>query len=347
MLESIGLITTDRTGRITVSFDGADNLQQTLDDLNSTLSLLNDLLLGLPPGTTIDLNVNGIAELNAGIIALRELRALVQSPISPDFDISDKFLSSRRFAPASGSINDLTSPPAGANRTAGGTTARAPQSLNLGSAPAVAEPVQATIIYDADTSQAEAERDELVADTNATTATMTIDGDEVQALRALGNAIDAANRSRGTVAIDGNVNPFYADINAINGRVLATAYVNVVAQQVGDFAGGLFRHGGVIPRAANGMVVGAAEVGPERFDFPGGGGFTAMTPGLYAAPRGTYIHTAPATRSMGLDRGSGISLTIPIYGNVYGIDDLTEKVTREIVPALVDAMNQQRRALGI
>jgi hypothetical protein len=75
--------------------------------------------------------------------------------------------------------------------------------------------------------------------------------------------------------------------------------------------------GGVAGYAGGGTVIRAGEVAPEWIDHPGGG-MRAMTDGLYAVPRGSYVNTAPA--SPGLAAAGGMSLTLNFFGSVGGSD---------------------------
>jgi hypothetical protein len=122
----------------------------------------------------------------------------------------------------------------------------------------------------------------------------------------------------------------------LNGRT-ATTYIDTVYRTIGAPAIGL---GGVAGYATGGVVAEMAEWGPELLHFPTGGVALAPTRGMYTVPQGTYVDTAPTTATKML---GGVNVTVNVRGNVYGIDDLTLEVTRQMVPALERAAAEYRR----
>jgi hypothetical protein len=155
------------------------------------------------------------------------------------------------------------------------------------------------------------------------------------------NANDNASRVIATVS---------GALAALNGRT-ATTYINTVYtttyQTVGSPGGMFFGHGGVVDSYATGGVVAEmGEWGPEMLHFPNGGVAMARTPGIYAVPQGTYVDTAPATAAKVQSLSGGINVTINVAGNV-GVDDLTEQVTRQLVPAIQRAASQHMRSYGL
>lgn len=60
MAESIGLITTDKEGNITVNFDNADTLKDAVDRLTESLDELTRVLGGIPPSVTTHVSVTGV-----------------------------------------------------------------------------------------------------------------------------------------------------------------------------------------------------------------------------------------------------------------------------------------------
>jgi hypothetical protein len=130
-------------------------------------------------------------------------------------------------------------------------------------------------------------------------------------------------------------------LNNLNGQV-ATTYVQTIALQAKQM--GL---GGVAGYADGGVVAKMAEWGPEMLHFPNGGIVVAQTPGIYSVPQGTYVDTAPATAAkMQSVSGGGVNVVINVAGSV-GVDDLTEQVTRQLVPAIQRAASQHMRSYGL
>jgi hypothetical protein len=78
--------------------------------------------------------------------------------------------------------------------------------------------------------------------------------------------------------------------------------------------------------------------------FRDGGMAMAWNRGYYNIPDGTYVDTAPATAHK-LNRNGGVNVVINVAGSV-GVDDLSEQVSRQIVPAIQRAMREHERSLG-
>jgi hypothetical protein len=93
--------------------------------------------------------------------------------------------------------------------------------------------------------------------------------------------------------------------DAINAVHSTTAYVNVIT------TGGLNAVGNPKARGGytDGMLTLMAEQGPEALRFPDGSFGMANTKGVYVAPVGTFVFTAPKTKDM----FAGIDGPIPAY----------------------------------
>lgn len=110
---------------------------------------------------------------------------------------------------------------------------------------------------------------------------------------------------------------------------------------------GIGAYNGGVPGYANGGAVRSwlAEIDPEIVHLAGGGVALARSKGIYDVPRGSYVSTAPATRS--LMAMGGPTIQVIVQGNIYGMDDLTEQVTRELTPALVAAFESHYAGYGV
>ena len=133
-------------------------------------------------------------------------------------------------------------------------------------------------------------------------------------------------------------------LNALDGRT-ATTYVRTV--NYGGGSGMAEAHGGIAGYAFGGNVVPirAAEVGFETAHFPTGGTATLPQDGFYNVPQGTYIEPHNSARFSG--GGNGITVQIAVHGNIYGIGDLAEQVTAQIVPAISEATGTRFREQGV
>src|SRR5690606_41988808 len=88
------------------------------------------------------------------------------------------------------------------------------------------------------------------------------------------------------------------------------------------------------------MGRGLLERGQAGLELPHlatGGVLPLPRPATYSAPRGTYVEPA---NSVGPRSTGGISVHVTVQGNVYGIDDLTAAVTRQLAPALADEFSR-------
>jgi hypothetical protein len=121
-----------------------------------------------------------------------------------------------------------------------------------------------------------------------------------------------------------------AAVNALNGAH-ATATITTVVETITKNT--LFAHGGVVGGYDDGGVVARmAEAGPELLHFRDGGTGWAMTDGLYATQRGTFVTPAPASKSALHRSGDGgFTLINPVF-NIY---PATGDVQREFTAALV------------
>lgn len=159
------------------------------------------------------------------------------------------------------------------------------------------------------------------------------------------------------ITVTSNAGDTYAELsgivsllNGLDGRTV-TYYVNEARTgiSVGSPNGPSITpiqqgSGGVVGYAAGGAVVAElAEYGPELVHLAGGGTALAGRRGMYSVPLGSYVETAPMTR---LSAIGGPTVNVTVAGNVYGIDDLTEAVTRQLVPAMELAFADHYRSLG-
>jgi hypothetical protein len=185
---------------------------------------------------------------------------------------------------------------------------------------------------------------------------LAVNTDAVSKIQLASGNLDTWDASSGNAAIEasdnasGKIASVSGALSALNGKT-ATTYINTVYtttyQTVGSPGGMFFGHGGVVDNYATGGVVAEmGEWGPEMLHFPNGGVAMARTPGIYSVPQGTYVDTAPATAAKVQSLSGGINVTINVAGSV-GVDDLTEQVTRQLVPALQRAASQHMRSYGL
>lgn len=176
---------------------------------------------------------------------------------------------------------------------------------------------------------------------------------------------DVGNLASNLETLDGKHATVYADLNdaasaslkfisdtldGLNGKsAFVTVYQNTVGsvQSVANQLNGSGAYNGGVVGYANGGAVRAmlAEIDPEIVHLAGGGVALARSKGVYDVPRGSYVSTAPATRS--LMAMGGPTIQVIVQGNVYGMDDLTEQVTRELTPALVAAFESHYAGYGV
>ena len=161
----------------------------------------------------------------------------------------------------------------------------------------------------------------------------------------VGSLIAGLDSATATVSINANAANAYAEIanmQAYNGSVLATTYVNIVTRAVGSSLSSQ-RHGGIPGYAGGGVLFEGGEAGAELAYFAGGGVALLPTHGLYSAPSGTYI--SPANANSGITYG-GTTVNVTVQGNVYGIDDLTTQVAAQMAPALAEVATTHYREQG-
>jgi hypothetical protein len=152
----------------------------------------------------------------------------------------------------------------------------------------------------------------------------------------------------------GEVQTLQDQLNAIAGQYdisISTTYTTH-GTPGGDTGGGVevgsHALGGVAGYAGGGAVrAELAEYGPEMVRFSGGGAAMAWDRGVYDVPRGAYVNTAPATRSLEPLTAPKIELHLHVGGSVVGVSQITEHVTRELVPALVQAVNTHYQGHGV
>jgi hypothetical protein len=118
--------------------------------------------------------------------------------------------------------------------------------------------------------------------------------------------------------VEGRLSRVLALLNAMDGRSVTT-YVTTVGIDGGSLAaaGRAALHGGVIDGyAGGGIVIEAAEAGPELLRYPGGPNVLAVNHDYYSVPRGTSVLPAPATRDL-TDRAQGGGNGPTYYGPVF------------------------------
>lgn len=121
-------------------------------------------------------------------------------------------------------------------------------------------------------------------------------------------------------------------INQLDGRSVLT-YVTTTYRSTGIMGAQAYEHGGTakLTEAAHGLTATlVGERGPELLMLPGG----------------AQVMNTEATGSRTGNWGGG-NIVINISGNVYGMDDLTEQVTRELVPAIQRAAGIHRKGYGL
>ena len=178
---------------------------------------------------------------------------------------------------------------------------------------------------------------------DALSATTTIGADKSgfdEAVAQVSAAMWVVDNMSATVAIRGDASHamgVIANMSLYNGRTLATTYVDVVSRDLRSGSGAIAR------RATGGFVnedmTLVGELGPE----------------LVSLPRGSYVHTnAETMRMMNSGKSSGqrqggtsgrTEVAVTFTGNFYGSnrEELDEWADGHLVPALVDAINDERR----
>ena len=122
--------------------------------------------------------------------------------------------------------------------------------------------------------------------------------------------------------VGADTSDFWDHIHGLDGAHVGSVWVDVLAAYSApllpyqDPNYGLYggRLGGVVPGyASGGTIARLAEAGPEILDFPNGGRGVAPTDGVYSVPVGTFVHTAPASKAMGLGATRTYIHNGPIY----------------------------------
>nr|MBA2707159.1 hypothetical protein [Gemmatimonadaceae bacterium] len=185
------------------------------------------------------------------------------------------------------------------------------------------------------------------------TTTATADANNTPALTAISGATGTLNTwgaSSGTASVNaadnasGVIGGAIGLLDAYDGRTVM-AYVGTTYYSIGAPGGMFFGHGGVAGYADGGVVARMGEWGNELLHYPQGGIAITRGDGLYSVPRGTYVDTAPATQAKLSDMTGGITVNLTINGSV-GVSDITEQVTRELVPAIQRAASLHRRSFA-
>jgi hypothetical protein len=161
-------------------------------------------------------------------------------------------------------------------------------------------------------------------------------------------ALNALDGQTATVTIlannlaSGAIAAAQAALNALDGRT-ATTYVRTVSS--GVTYGPNERMGGVPGFEQGGVTFYGGEGNrPELARFANGG--------VGLVPHEGFWNVPPATRIVpnnGNDYGAGggLSVQIDVHGNIYGIGDLAEQVSAQIVPAIAEATGTRFREQGV
>lgn len=159
----------------------------------------------------------------------------------------------------------------------------------------------------------------------------------------VGSSLAGLDAASATVMIYGNADDAYADIadiQAYNGTILATSYMDIVTRYSSS-GSPTMAHGGVVEEyASGGVVIRAGEVGEEIAHFPMGG--TALLPrdGLYNVPAGTYISPHNAVSGYG-------GITINFNGSFYGSNrqELDEWAEQSLLPTIGEVIDERWEGL--
>src|SRR5690606_2524877 len=137
-------------------------------------------------------------------------------------------------------------------------------------------------------------------------------------------------------------------LGLLDGRTAIT-YIRTMYEQYGTvpgYVGPTMANGGVVDGYADGgVVIRAAEVGPEILHYANGG--TAVMPydGLYSVPVGSYISPAHASAS----RIGGAGVTIDFSGAVFHNTSRAEMnawAREDFVPMIERSFEDRRTGMG-
>lgn len=188
-----------------------------------------------------------------------------------------------------------------------------------------------------------------LATLNGATATVFIEATDnaTAVIQDVGSSLGGLDAASATVMMYGNADDAYADISDLqtyNGTVLATSYVDIVTR-FSSIGSPTAMSGGIIDEYASGGYVAArlGEAGGELLHLASGGYAYAPGDGLYMTPLGSYVSPAPSSP----DGYGGISVSVTVQGNVYGVDDLIEATTRAVAPALAEVATKAFREQGV
>jgi hypothetical protein len=225
---------------------------------------------------------------------------------------------------------------------------------------------QILISVDGDIEAANAAFEEIfghAAEWDSTDVTATLGADNSAALARTEEAqsgVDTFGRSTGTATISVNDNASGVIQGAINligdfasrsSSATITTYVNTVYQTFGS-PGTRLQTGGIVHRAGGGGIYEepipfiGGEAGFELVKRAGGGGMAVLpSRGVYQGQQGDMVFNNEASKSM-VAAGAlgGLTVTIPIYGDVIGEDGFAERMADRVAQALEVAV--QRRHSG-
>jgi len=132
-------------------------------------------------------------------------------------------------------------------------------------------------------------------------------------------------------------------LGSLNGREAIT-YITTVNRTVSSDISRGKALGGVVGYANGGIPAELAEWGTERLHFANGGTALVHNRGIYEVPPNTYVSPNNAVGNGG---SGGLMVQIDVHGNIYGIGDLAEQVTAQIVPAISEATGTRFREQGV
>lgn len=364
MLVQMGLIEEKANGEYVLNMDASGAISE-IDQLNRTIGDLIDVLDNglLDKSYTVNIDADtSQADATVRDWATQGYTGGYMPEIPVDADT----------APAQQSINELTDGTAGAAYTVpvDANTGPAAASISAFEPPVINVPVEFTsalgggllgaaqdavsalslpeiTIPAPDTSVANAAIDSVeanLADLDGNTAMTYINvlDSATATILDVGSLIAGLDAASATVNINANAADAYATIEAMqayNGTVLSTSYVDIVTRRVGDPRAAML--GGVVEEyALGGVTIRAGEVGAEIAHFPMGGTAVLPTDGFYNVPVNTYV--SPYN---GGSNAAGGGINVTFTGNFYGSNrqELDEWASQRLVPQLRQVLQTEKQ----
>lgn len=342
----------------TVNTEGLTAAQSELDMLNTTLGHLIDTLSGDELGTyqlKIDVDTTGIEEAVGWVgEGLGDITLPVDADTAP-FENSVAFVGENIppvEVPVTLSLGEMVSGAAGfVGDAVGGALGGIPE-VTVAVTQTGAEETQAALDEVTASAQAIPEAEILnviIMGANEGTASLNAVTAAAQAIpeaellnvivMGAGEAVAALNAvAYAAASIPESVSTTITTNRVTTNRVTTNRTVNLGSNN-NVMPGG--RHGGIMGYAMGGVPFIAGEAGPEMAYFANGGMAALPTHDIYVAPPNTYVQPHNA-----LNTGGAAPITINVNGPVFGIDDLTEKIMREMGPAIETASRRQARSMG-